>query len=158
MKTQNKGAASPTDEANPSTAVAKPQSNGLQTFNVEAGEELPDLGDAVEIPVNISSEYWTPEKEGESKRVFFSHIADRALVDKDSGEVTENLPTAFFFEKKNGAINTVCNSSKRLVGAIEQNNIQKGTPLLITYLGKQKNVNNSFFSDRWSIKPLIVKI
>jgi len=163
MKTEAKTAvakATPPEEL----AVAKTGGSplGLQTFDV-TGEDLPDLDTADTLPINLSSEYWTPaplgtgQKEGEAKRLFFSHIENREVVDEATGAINL-LPTAFFLEKKNNAIVTVCNSSKRLVGTIENNKIQRGTPLLVTYMGKQKNKNNAFFSDFWSIKPLVVKI
>jgi len=141
-----------------STEVAKtqPSSMGLQNFDI-GGESLPDLDQAQELPINLSSEYWTPEKEGESKRVFYSHIEDREIVDDETGNISM-LPTAFFLEKKDGAISTVCNSSKRLVGAFQNNSIARGTPFIIIYNGKKKNKNNPYMSDRWTIKPLVVKI
>jgi len=142
----------------PQTGVQKTtSSNGLQTFDLN-GQDLPDLDEAQEMPVNLMEDYWTPEKEGEAKRLFFSHFADRVLVDKDSGEVSDKLLCAYFFEKRGKEVVTVSNASKRLVGAIQNNKIQRGTPLLITYMGKKKNSTNEFKSDSWSIKPLIVKI
>lgn len=165
MKKTQDTAVAPTDN----TALAKTDSSagkknlGLQSYDLTAGDDLPDLEEADALPINLTSEYWTPaplengQKEGESKRLFFSHIEDQEIVDKDNGNVSI-LPTAFFLEKRNGTILTVCNASKRLVGAMQNNNIQRGTALLITYMGKQKNKNNSFLSDFWSIKPLIVKI
>ena len=43
---------------------------------------------------------------------------------------------------------------KRLVGALEMQDIKSGTPLQVTYLGKRKNSTNQYQSDYWSIKKL----
>lgn len=132
-------------------------SNGLMVIDVSTGH-LPDLEDAVEIPLDIMSDYWTPEKAGESKRVYFDCIKHRKVLDQQNPEIVIDLPCAHFYEKINGDVKTISNGSKRLVGALEANNIQRGTALLVTYLGKKKNASNSFHSDQWSIKPLIVKV
>ena len=140
------------------TAIAKADSTGVRfkTVDLDNATDFPNLEEATPLPMDLMSTYWTPEKEGESKNVVFSHIDDSTLVDPDSGEV-KTLRTAFFFEQKDGEIRSVRNASKRLVGAIENNMIARGTPLRISYLGKRKNTNNSFKSDDWSVKPLLIK-
>lgn len=145
-------------DAGHGTSIAKAESTGLRfkTVDLDNASEFPDLENATPLPMDLMSSYWTPEKEGESKNVVFSHIDDSTLVDPDSGEV-KTLRTAFFFEQKDGEIRSVRNASKRLVGAIESNQIVRGTPLRISYLGKKKNTNNSFKSDDWSVKPLLIK-
>ena len=121
------------------TAIAKADSNvqRFKTVDLENAGDFPNLEDA-------------------SKNVVFSHIDDSELIDQDNGEI-KILPTAHFFEQKNGEISSVRNASKRLVGAIESSKIVRGTPLRISYLGKKKNVNNAFKSDDWSVKPLLIK-
>lgn len=140
------------------TAIAKadPTVVRFRTVDLDSAEQLPDISKAQELPINLMSTYWTPEKEGETKNLFFSHVDDADLIDPDTGEV-KTLRTAFFYEPVNGEVNNIRNASKRLVGAIENNNIQRGTPLRITYLGKKKNVNNAFKSDDWSVKPLLLE-
>jgi len=123
--------------------------------------DLPNLTDAIEMPLDLMSDYWTPENPGEFKRVFFDRIdISQALVkDKDGLDVLIDLECAYFLEQdKNQEIKSVRNGSKRLVGALLSQNMQRGTALKITYLGKKKNRNNSFLSDNWSVKPLIVNI
>lgn len=139
-----------------STEVAK--SNSLvPSFNL-MGDNLPDLSKAKEVPADLTSEYWTPEKEGESKLGFFQRIENSTYTDEKSGETVE-LPCAIFIEQKEDrSLKTIRNGSKRLVAALEeaQNNgsIEAGTPLKITFLGKEKNKTNSYMSDRWSVRPL----
>lgn len=133
--------------------------NGLQVVDLTQG--LPDLTESKELPFDLMADYWTPESKGESKRLFFDKIALRLVKDMNTDAVIE-LECAFFLEQttENGKkqVKTVSNGSKRLVGALQANNIQKGTPLLVTYKGKKKNASNNFQSDDWSIKPLIVEI
>lgn len=148
-------------EKNSSLTVQNNGDLGVQAIDVNSGN-LPDLEDADELPLDLMSNYWSPALPGETKRVFFDSIKTRAVQDQQNPEVVIDLPCAYFFEKvkdKNGVpeIKTISNGSKRLVAAIENNNIQRGTPLVIEYLGKKRNATNSFSSDDWSVKPLILK-
>ncbi len=139
-----------------STEVATIESNGLVT--VDLNRKLPSLADAEPFPFDLMADYWTPENEGESKRVYFDRIAERAVADQQTGDIID-LECAFFLEEQEGGeLKTISNGSKRLVGALQAYNIQKGTPMLITYLGKRKNRTNSFKSDVWSIRPLRISI
>jgi len=131
-----------------------------QTFDLSG--ELPNLHeDANTLPVDLSSSYWTPETEGESKRGFYQRIENSIYEDEKTGEIIELPCVIFIAQDKNGNVTTVRNGSKRLVAAIEEavndGRITTGMPLLITFLGKQKNKTNQYMSDRWSVKPLIVK-
>jgi len=141
-----------------STGLAKAENKGLvQSFDL-SGDSLPDLSTAREVPADLTSEYWTPEKEGEFKLGFFQRIESSTYTDEKSGEVIE-LPCAIFIEQKSDkSLTTVRNGSKRLVAALEEavNNgsIESGTPLKFAYLGKEKNKTNSYLSDRWSVRPL----
>lgn len=140
------------------TEVAVRQESNQGLTVVDLNGNLPDLNKATEFPFDLMADYWTPESQGEQKRVFFDKIATRSVADQQSGELID-LECAFFIElsEKNEA-KTISNGSKRLVGALEAHKIQRGTPLLITYLGKKKNRTNSFQSDSWSIKPLRLEI
>ena len=130
---------------------------GLSVVDLGKGT-IPDLSKAATMPFDLMSDYWTPEKVGESKRVVFDTVRTRMVKDMQTGEPIE-LECAFFFERSpEGQVKTVCNGSKRLLGVIESYDIQRGAPMLITYMGKQKNRTNSFFSDIWSIKPLIINV
>lgn len=141
---------------NEEIAVTEPNSLPITVVDVTNGN-LPDLGEAKEFPLDLMSEYWTPDKPGESKRVFFDSIRNRNVLDQETGEVIE-LPCAFFYEKIGDDVKTISNGSKRLVGIFESGQINRGTPLLITYMGKKKNATNGRQSDTWSVKPLLLTI
>lgn len=142
-----------TETAN--TAVQKTNNDGLQAVNLNGN--LPDLSKAEVSPFDLMGDYWTPETVGESKRVFFDKISSREVADEKTGEAFD-LQCAYFIEVVNGEAKTITNGSRRLVGALEANKIQKGMPLLLTYKGKKKNSTNAYQSDSWSIKPLRVAI
>ena len=119
---------------------------------------LPDLADAEEIPLDLMSDYWSPENAGEFKNVFFVGIDESPVLDQNSGEMIQ-LECGFFLEKdKAGQVKQIRNGSKRLVGAMIANNVQRGTALKITFMGKKKNRTNPNMSDNWSIKPLRINI
>ena len=44
---------------------------------------LPNLAELNPEPVDLMADYWTPVKEGEQKRMFFSHFASRAIIDEN---------------------------------------------------------------------------
>ncbi|WP_448529186.1 hypothetical protein [Raineya sp.] len=117
-----------------------------------------NLESAEVIDVDLASDYWTPTAPLESKKLIFMGIQERLVDDIASPGTQKLLPTAFFVEKtKQGdkeTLRRVCNASKKLLGVIADANIQAGTPLLVTYLGKVKNKTNQFSSDSWSVKPI----
>lgn len=124
---------------------------------------LPNLQEAKELPIDLSGNYWTPTEAGEIKRMFFVDIkAQQVLSANNSGELIDLECATFLEQRADGTVQTVVNGSRRLVGVLEQyvNNgtIHQGTPLQITYLGKRKNKTNSFSSDSWSIRPLLINI
>lgn len=118
---------------------------------------LPDLAQAEVAPVELLGEYWTPTAAGETKRVFFIDIVSTNSIDPASGETVE-LSSVRFLEKQGEAFRTIRNSSKRLVAAFEVfSGDIKGKPFEVRYEGKKRNSTNSFMSDNWSVRPLIVK-
>ena len=132
--------------------------NETQNYNtVDFSQPLPNIENAEVAPFDLMADYWTPEKPGEHKRVFFDKIDNRLVKDLNSDNLID-LECAYFLEQKDGEVKTVSNGSKRLVGAIQANGIKRGCPLLITFLGKSKNKSNNFSSDSWSIKPLVINI
>lgn len=146
-----------TTEPNSGLTVQNNGGLGVQAIDVNSGN-LPDLDEAEELPLDLMSEYWSPSLPGEQKRVFFDGIRTRPVQDQQNPEVVIDLTCAYFFEKVNGEVKTISNGSKRLVAAIENNGILRGTPLAITYQGKKKNATNGFSSDNWSVKPLILNL
>lgn len=130
----------------------------VQSYNLNS--ELPNLADAKEFEMDLSSEYWEPQNENETKLCFFQGFETFKYVREGTGEAID-LECAIIIEQlEDGSLKTLRNGSKRLVGALqdayETEKIVKGTPLKITFLGKKKNKNNAYKSDTWSIKPLIV--
>lgn len=124
-------------------------------------DQLPNLHEAKVSQRELSSTYWTPEKEGEYKVGVVMEIQDSSYTDDKSGE-TIKLPCIIMLsQEEDGSFSTIRNGSKRLVATIEDalegGEVVLGrTPVRIAYLGKQKNKTNSFSSDRWSIKPIIL--
>lgn len=138
-------------------AVAAIQQNSNGLMPVDLNGSLPDLDKAEEYPFDLMADYWSPEKIMESKRVFFDKIDTRIVLDQQTQAPIE-LECAFFIQVTAEGAKTLSNGSKKLVGALQAHKIERGTPLLITYQGKKKNVSNGFQSDNWSIKPLRVNI
>lgn len=142
-----------------STEIVKTENKALvQSFDLS--KELPNLEDAKVLPMDLSSEYWTPETPGESKLCFFQEIKLSTYTDTNTGE-TIDLPCVILLEQKDKVLKTIRNGSKRLVASIEdaitQGKVAQGSPLKIEFLGKEKNSTNANKSDRWSIKPLLIQ-
>ena len=130
----------------------------IKTVKINNLENLPVLADLTELTFDLMPNYWTPETPGETKLVFLLKIGMRDVIDQNTGEVLE-LECAHFIEQlADMSTVQISNASKRLVGALQSNNILPGTPLKITYKGKKKNKTNQFSSDNWSIKPLIINV
>ena len=132
--------------------------NTLQSFDLS--KELPNLSEAKVLPMDLISEYWTPETEDEFKLCFFKEL--KTVLYTDSEKKTIDLPCVILIEQTpQGILKTIRNGSKRLVATIEDavnsGKLQEGTPLKITFKGKEKNATNSFQSDRWSVNPLYVE-
>lgn len=130
--------------------------NGMTPLVVDLGEELPDLTQFDEAPIDLMADYWTPEKFGETKRVIFLEIKPRMILDQVSQDQIE-LESAYFMEKDGAEWRQISNGSKRLIAALINRKIQPGTALSIKYLGKVKNKTNNFKSDNWSVKILILE-
>lgn len=129
---------------------------GLQPIELD---NISALHTAEAAPFDLMGDYWSPEQPGESRRVLFDRIQEMDVVDQQTGEIVPlNCAYFFFQEKPDGPIKQIRNGSKRLVGALEAYKIQPRTPLLIKYLGKKRNKNNSNMSDNWSITPLLVNV
>lgn len=122
-------------------------------------ENIAALHEAEAAPFDLMSDYWSPENVGEERRVLFDRIQAMGVVDQATGEVVD-LNCAFFFyqENKDAPIKQIRNGSRRLVGAIENFNLQRLTPLSIKYAGKKRNKSNSNLSDNWIITPLRVNV
>lgn len=140
------------------TAVTS-QKKHEQNLELEsvAVNDIDRLDAAESAPIDLMSDYWTPENVGETKRMIFDRIGFSNVLVPDTGELIE-LDCAFFYYKDNGVVKQIRNGSKRLVGAIQAYNIQRGAALEIKYIGKKTNRTNSFKSDNWSIRPLVLQL
>ncbi len=124
-----------------------------QAYDLTSPDQIPDLHGLKSSNVDYVSEYWSPELEGESKRVFFESVQDSFFPDKETGEEI-NLKCVFMVEQtKDGKLRRIRNGSWKLRTAFEQHQVQPGTPFEITYLGKVQTSANRF-SDDWEVKPL----
>jgi hypothetical protein len=123
--------------------------------------EMPNLHEVEESPKELASEYWTPEKEGEYKVGVIIDIRDESCLTKEGDTIL--LPCVIMIsQKEDKSFETIRNGSKRFVATIESaldtGDIVLGqTPVKVTFTGQQKNKTNSYKSDRWSVKPLILK-
>jgi hypothetical protein len=144
--------------ATQSAEVAAPRPNN-SVFNLnDSITDLPDLSQAIEMPLDLMSDYWTPEHAGEFKFVFFDRIDISKVQDQQTGAQID-LECAYFLEQDaNKEIKSLRNGSKRLVGALLSANVQRGTALKVTFMGKKNNRTNSYKSDNWSVKPLRINI
>lgn len=120
-------------------------------------DDIDALDSAEAAPVDLMSDYWSPEMPGEFKKVIFDRIETTGVLDQSTGELLD-LECAYFFVKENGTVKRIRNGSKRLVGAIQSFKLAQGTPLEIRYMGKKTNKTNSHKSDNWMVKPLIVNV
>ena len=115
-------------------------------------ENVPDLSTYEQESIDLSYEYWTPEKEGESRRMFYMGTQVMTVPDHNDSETLVDLECAVFAESIDGEIKTVVNASVRLKSIVEQLEVQK--PVQITYRGKKKNRSNGNMSDQWSVVTL----
>jgi hypothetical protein len=107
--------------------------------------------------VDLSQEYWTPTTQGEKKRMYFSGLAERVVLDQKTGDEIL-LPCVVFVQPgQDGNNKTIVNGSKQLYGTFENNQIPQGTPVQVTYNGKKKNRTNGNMSDTWSVVTLAPK-
>lgn len=117
---------------------------------------LPDLMTAQASPLELSGEYWTPEKIGEKRRMFFNDLRVEQAIDQNTGENVDLLVAYFVEPLADGKRRVVRQASRRLTAIFENHaeSIKPGMAFEITYNGKIKNKSNSNMSDTWSIVPL----
>lgn len=128
--------------------------------NLATLDQLPNLHEAKTSPRELSSTYWTPEAEGEYRVGVIIDLKEETY-ESDKGDKIE-LPCVIMLSQNTDlSFSTIRNGSKRLYatveGAIESGEIIMGqTPVRIAFVGKAKNKTNSFQSDRWSVKPIML--
>lgn len=120
-------------------------------------DDIDALDDLEPAPLELSSDYWTPF-EGETKKVIFIRISDALVPDfQDKNKMIPRRSVFLLERTSTGAGKQIVNSSKRLVGKIEQFSLASGAAIQVTYAGKVKNKTNNYQSDDWVIHPLTPK-
>ena len=129
--------------------------NAVATF--PALNTLPDLSKCEVEPIELVGDYWSPESEGEKKRVFFYDFSTQNVIENATGE-ERDLAIVRFIEPVKGEYRLIRNGSARLVGQFEQmaRTLSQGDAFEITYLGKKKTTTGKF-ADSWSVKRIILK-
>ena len=122
--------------------------------------EMPNLHEAVESPRELSSEYWTPSDLGEYKVGVVIDIREEPCLTQE-GETIMLPCVVMISQKQDKTFETIRNGSKRLVATIESaldsgDVVMGQTPVKISFAGKKKNKSNSYSSDRWSVRPIII--
>lgn len=116
-------------------------------------DQIPNLEEFEVASVDLSYEYWTPEKDGEARRLFFMGVESMDVPDHQDPEKNVSLDCAVFFQPDSkGDHKTVVNGSVRLKSIVEKLDAQ--TPVQVTYRGKKKNRSNGNMSDQWSVVTL----
>ena len=116
-----------------------------------------DLATLEVASVDLSQEYWTPEKEGDRKRMIFAGVSERVVLDQKTGEEILLPCAVFIVPGADGEHKTIVNGSKRLVAVFENGSVANGTPVQVTFTGKKKNRTNGNMSDTWSVVMLAAK-
>jgi hypothetical protein len=129
---------------------------------------LPSLQKLPAAGMPLSINYWSPVKDGESKRLWVMGIMEMEVQQKDfkTGlmlpETAMMESVVFIEETGNGMKVRGYTSAKMLVSyvraAIVRGEIVPGstlTPVQITYIGKKLMKNGNSASD-WQILPLII--
>lgn len=122
--------------------------------------ELPNLHtEGKVLPVEIGSQYWSPEEKGEFKLGFLNAIELVDYPDRDHPEILLPRETVFLLsQNQDGSLVRVSNASKRLVAEVQRNfkegKLVAGCPVQITYMGTKLNKTNPNKSAQWSIKPI----
>lgn len=152
-----------TETRQPAATPARWSAEQIQAASFELGAPIMALEAAEAIPLPLSTEYWSPEEAGESKRCYVAGIQETDIVDPQTGE-TKRMEAVFLLEvADDGKVRKLMNAGRVLVGnisdAIQRGQIVPGTaltPIQIAYLGQTKNRSNSRLSKRWEILPLVV--
>lgn len=138
-------------------AIREVQENGVTGYSEI---NLPDLGKQILVPIDLVSDYWSPEAEGEVRDLFFDTIRTQTIPDVFGPDpsVLREVDYVFFMERQeDGTARAVCSGAARLVGFFQDRDIPRLAPFQITYKGKVKNKSNNFESGSYGIKMYAVK-
>lgn len=118
--------------------------------NTEIISEVPDLEKHEVASMDLVAEYWSPEAEGETRRMIFYGVEKRMVQDYNTKQPKE-IDCAVFVEQHRGLTRLVINGSARLIGVFENGGVDRGTPVEVTFVGKKKNKTNQNLSNDWSV-------
>ena len=127
-------------------------------FNLSDGKalakSLQKLKDAKRKPIGAMPVYWSPEAEGEVKRVVFLRVVEGYNIpDYNDQEQTIQKNTAFFIEVEDETARILTCAATRLVSYFEEHGLPGGAYDLV-YLGKIKNKTNNNLSSHFEIFPV----
>ena len=127
-------------------------------FNLSDGKalakSLQKLKDAKRKPIGAVPVYWSPEAEGEVKRVVFLRVVKGYNIpDYNHQEQTIQKNTAFFIEVEDETARILTCAATRLVSYFEEHGLPGGAYDLV-YLGKIKNKTNNNLSSHFEIFPV----
>lgn len=128
--------------------------NALAIPSFDLGGILPDLYEMEVVPIDLIEDYWTPEKPGESKRLFFKEVVEVQRKDEVTGDPYMAEIAYFIEQQQDGSHKQITNQSIKLVTTVKA--IASGTPLQITYLGKKRTQSGNQM-DAWHISPLVIR-
>ena len=116
-------------------------------FNLSDGKalakSLQKLKDAKRKPIGAVPVYWSPEAEGEVKRVVFLRVVEGYNIpDYNDQEQIIQKNTAFFIEVEDETARILTCAATRLVSYFEEHGLPGGAYDLV-YLGKIKNKTNN---------------
>ncbi len=131
---------------------------GSLTTNPEA---LAALVTAPELEFDMKGEYWSPEKDGERKRLVFQHIVEKEPNPNKygDGEIVY-LDVAYFVEvyQEDGEPKQrmLRSASTVLVSFLKKNNVPKHAAIDVVYKGKKKG--DKYMYDDFAIIPVVVDL
>ena len=118
-------------------------------------ENIPSLAGCEIESADLAYEYWTPETEGEMRRVYFMGVESMDVPDHQDRDKMVTLESAVMLEETTeGEFRTIVNASVRLRSILER--LETPKAVQITYRGKKKNRSNGNMSDDWSVVTLAV--
>jgi hypothetical protein len=135
------------------TAIAKKQE---RTIKIDIDNPEP-LGIVKTKNLDLVPEYWSPEKDGETKTLAFVKVVENDVIpDFNDPKETVVKDVAYFFEevKKDGNayFRMLKSASSRLVSIAKM--MEKGEVYEIKFSGREKNKTNNFLSNKYEVRPV----
>lgn len=116
---------------------------------IKPSETIEPLEEYEIASVDLNFEYWTPDKDGESKRVFYKGIENRQVPDYNDPSKIVGLDCVVLQCPTSNQI--FVNGSAILRSILS--NTPTDTPVLVTYKGKKK-ARSGNQCDNWGVQAL----